>query len=365
MAAQFDLIAGLDLSALSSVTQAQLMQAINQIAPLSNIGGILFQSTTPDVAGNPRFARYVWMDSSSDPAVPKYYNSGAGTWSAVSVSALSITDAQISASAAIAVSKLAPGTARYVLRTNAAGTSPEYVTPSSILNSDELAVIKLTSNGGTSAYLKSSAGVTQWVSEATERAAIAAALSGLNPTVLTPGSNNTLLGTNGSGVVGFAAINSLLANNAVGLNLLAAGGAAASDVLKFDGSNWVKITPGLRVFDSHAANAGITTPATGTGLLSGAAHSFAHGLASIPRSFRVVAYNTNAVAEAGYNQNDEVDIFSFYSAAGNLAIASISADATYVYVSFNNVAMDVSHKTTGVDTTITEANWQLKVYAFK
>lgn len=365
MAIQYDFNAGLDVSSLSSVTQAQLMQMVQQLAPLSNIGGILFQSTTPDVANNARFARYLWLDSTTDPATPKYYNSGTLTWTSVAVAALSITNAEVAAAAAIAVTKLATGTARYVLRTNAAGTANEFVTPASILNSDELGVVKLTSNGGTDAYLKSTGGVTGWVSQATERAAIAASLSGVSPTILTPGSNNTLLGTNGSGVVGFAAIGSLLSNNAIGLSLLAAGGAAASDVLKFDGANWVKITPGLRVFESHSANAGITTAATGTGLLSGAAHSFAHGLTTIPRIFRVVAYNTNAVAEAGYNQNDEVDIFSFFAQTGNLCIASISADTSYIYVALNDNVIEVSHKTTGVATAITEANWQLKVYAFK
>jgi len=368
MAEQFDLIAGLDLSALSSVTQAQLMQAINQIAPLSNIGGILFQSATPDVANNARFARYLWLDSTTDPATPKYYNAGTLTWTSVAVAALSITNAEVAAAAAIAVTKLALGTARYVLRTNAAGTANEFVTPASILNSDELGVVKLTSNGGTDAYLKSTGSVTGWVSQTTERAAIAASLSGLSPTVLTAGSNNTLLGTNGSGVVGFAAIGSLLANNAIGLTLLAAGGAAAGDVLKFDGSNWVKITPTLDLFSSAAINSGTLGALTmASATLS---ETFAHGLGTTPRLIRVVARCTGADVASGYAAGDEIDINSWNDITGDdTGLFGVYANATNIVVMReSNSAANVKVVPVGGGTHVAPtslANFTPKVYAWK
>jgi len=366
MTAQYDFNAGLDISALTSVTQAQLMQMVQQIAPLSNIGGIIAQSTTPDVAGNPRFSRYIWLDTTTDPAVPKYYNSGGGTWSAVTVSALSITNAEVSASAAIAVSKLAAGTARYVLRTNAAGTSPEYVTPASILNSDELAVIKLTSNGGTDGYLKSVSGVSQWVSQTTERAAIAAALSGLSPTALTPGSNNTLLGTNGSGVVTFGAIGSLLANNAIGLNLLAAGGASSKDLLKFDGSNWVKFTPTLEITEAATINGGTL----GTVNLSSATLTevFAHGFSSTPRLVRVVIRCTSNDANTGHVAGDEIELGNFICETGTQhPLIIVTSDSTNITVSRNNNAsITVVPKAGGVEVAPTSlANFTPKVYAWR
>jgi len=360
MASQYDFEPGLNISALSSATAAQLMQLISQAAPLSNIGGIIFQSTTPDVASNPRFARYIWLDSTTDPAVAKYYNAGTTSWTAVSVAAGSITNSEISASAAIAVTKLAAGTARYILRTNAGGTANEFVAPTGIFNSDELAVVKLTSNGGTDGYLKSVSGVTQWIANATERAAIAASLNSLNPTVLAAGSNNTLLGTNSSGVVGFAAIGSLLANNAIGLNLLAAGGAAANDILMFDGTNWVKVTPGISL-SSAAINIGVMS-ANG---INTTVHTFAHGLGTIPKNVYAVLVNTSS-AEAGYATNDEVAIHSFRDTGDGNPVIAVSADATNITVCCVSAAsLEVPHKSTAAQTSITESQWKPKVYAWK
>ncbi len=360
MSAQNDYLAGIDLSSLSSVTQAQIVQAINQLAPLSNIGGIIFQSATPDVANNSRFSRYLWLDSTTDPATPKYYDAGSGTWSSVSVAADSITNAEISSAAAIAVSKLAAGTARYVLRTNAAGTAVEFVTPGSILNSDELAVVKLTSNGGTDGYLKSTGGVTGWVSQATERAAIAAALSGLSPTVLAPGSNNTLLGTNGSGVVGFGAIGSILANGAIGLTLIAAGGATAGDVLKFDGSNWVKITPSIKNYDAATVNSGILSGSN----VATQVHTIAHGLGSVPKLVQVRLRMTNAAADLNYNQNDEVPAIAYRATSGN-QMSSYCVDATNVTVLFGATSGELPNKGTGNLAGIDETKWFPVVYAWK
>jgi hypothetical protein len=360
VAVQYDVNAGLDISALSSVSQAQLMQMVQQLAPLSNIGGVLFQSTTPDVANNARFARYLWLDSTTNPPVPKYYNSGTLTWTAVSVSALSITNAEIAAAAAIAITKLAVGTARYVFRTNAAGTANELVTPASIFNSDELGVVKLTSNGGTDGYLKSSGGVTGWVSNTTERAAIAAALSGLSPTVLTPGSNNTLLGTNGAGAVGFAAIGSILSNNAIGLNLLAGGGGTSGDILKFDGSNWVKVTPSIKNYDGIAINSGTISGSN----IATKIHTIPHGLGSIPKLVHVRMRMTNAVADIGYNQNDEVDILGYATTSQNVQV-TFCVDATNVTVLLHTTTGLLPDKAVGTYAGIDETKWFPVVYAWK
>jgi hypothetical protein len=93
MAAQYDIIAGLDISSLSSVTQAQLMQMINQAAPLSNIGSVIYGSTTPDVANNPRFARYVWLDTSTVPPTLKLYKTSTSSWIAFTPTSESVSEA--------------------------------------------------------------------------------------------------------------------------------------------------------------------------------------------------------------------------------------------------------------------------------
>ena len=101
MNTQNDIQAGFDISPLSSITQAQLLQMINQAAPLTNIGFAIYGSTTPDVVNNPRFARYLWIDTSTigptTQATPKYYNTVTATWNSVTVPSASITAIQLAA----------------------------------------------------------------------------------------------------------------------------------------------------------------------------------------------------------------------------------------------------------------------------
>jgi len=78
MSAQYDFTTQLDPTSLASVTAAQLLQMFQTLTPLTNIGGVIYGSTTPDIANNPRFARYLWIDTSTigatTQATPKYYN---------------------------------------------------------------------------------------------------------------------------------------------------------------------------------------------------------------------------------------------------------------------------------------------------
>ena len=99
---QYDFSSGLDLSGLTSVSQAQLMQAINQIAPLSNIGGVLYGTPTqfgPSfIAANPRCIRYLLLDSSTNPPTPKYWNTaGGGSWDSVTVADGSVSATKLAA----------------------------------------------------------------------------------------------------------------------------------------------------------------------------------------------------------------------------------------------------------------------------
>lgn len=373
MSSQYDYEPGLNISALSSITAAQLMQLVSQAAPLANIGGIVYQARTtsattdvtegtagsPDVTNNPRFARYIWMNTYASPPTPYYYNTGTSQWSSQPVATGTIVDASVSASAAIAVTKLAYGTARYLLRTNAAETANEFVTPASAFNSNELPVVKLTGTG-TDGYLKSISGVTQWISDATDRAAIAASLTALNPTVLAAGANNTLLGTNGAGVVEFDTPANLLANGSITLPLLAAGGASSGDILKHDGSNWVKQTPTINIFSPVAINSG-----TVVAVLGGATvYTQAHGLGAKPTFVRAVFRCDTA--ELGYSINDEIELWCVRNSATNNNSSSVTSDATNIVVTFVTAAAnEIPNKGTGAFAAMTEASWSLKVYAWK
>ena len=381
MSLQYDVNAGLDPSALVSITQAQLLQMIQRIAPLSNIGGIISQAATsaassltegvngaPDVTNNPRFARYVWLNTFTSPSTRYVYV--APNWVTSTVSVGSINNAEISATAEIAVSKLADGAPNEIIATAADGITVNWTSVASLLSalndSVPLTSIDDTTAVGAESFLRRVGSTISWKTFIETVTTIQAALSGVSPAIFTPGSNNTLLGTNGSGVVAFNTPANILANNSITLALLAGGGGALNDILKFDGSNWIKVTPTLRLVAGDASNSGLITPTTGTGLLSGVAHAFNHGLVTVPKLWTVVAVkNATAAPEAGYNENDEVEIHGVFARVGNLIAVTTSADATAVYISFNDNDLEVSHKTTGVQTVITEANWFLKVYAWK
>ncbi len=93
MSQQYDVQPGVDLSGLASVSQSEIMQAISQIAPLSNIGGIIYQAATtagnnltpgsngaPDVPSNDRFKRYIWLNTFSDPPTQYTYKIATDRW---------------------------------------------------------------------------------------------------------------------------------------------------------------------------------------------------------------------------------------------------------------------------------------------
>lgn len=378
---QYDINAGFDPSALSSITAVQFLQMIQQAAPLSNIGMLVIQagananttiaqgtSGSPSITDNPRFARYIWLNTFGGTIpIPYYYNAGTGDWTLVSVAAGSIVDASIAAGAAIAISKLAAGTARYLIRTNAAGTAVAEVAPASAFNTGELPEGKITPGGG-NGYLKTQAGATVWVADATERAAILSALSNIPPSALHVGANNTVLGTNGAGVVDFDDINNIIGNNGITLQLLHGGGATTGDILRWNGSSWVKFTPDVNFFSgSGISNAGLIAPnaGAGTGFLDDAnVQQYNHGFTTVPKIVRVCVYNTGA-AEAGYDGTEDVTVESV-AAAGTNKFNTIYADTTAVYIRPRLVAgLELPHKTTGVSTAITESQWKYKVRAWK
>jgi hypothetical protein len=113
------------------------------------------------------------------------------------------------------------------------------------------------------------------------------------------------------------------------------------------------------------------SPAVMSSTNSGAT-AFAHGLGVVPTRVRVTLVQTNATAQNGYNQNDEVTIESLSD--GSYPVYAVTADATNITLtrsptdtvkllpkagsSGTHAAVDVS---AGVDTP--NFYWKLKVYA--
>lgn len=97
---------------------------------------------------------------------------------------------------------------------------------------------------------------------------------------------------------------------------------------------------------------------------SSSAATIAHSLAGTPSKLRVVLVQTNASAQHGYAQNEEVDITGFTDHTSNKACFAISADGTNITVAQVNVTnIDIIPKAGGAPTQITQANWSIRARA--
>lgn len=98
MASQFDLQLGFDPTTVIQPTAAQLAQMVAAAAPLGNVFFGIYQATPPDVLNNPRFAKYIWLDTSLvvngvTPPVLKVWNGAA--WVAGPIGQGSIINASL------------------------------------------------------------------------------------------------------------------------------------------------------------------------------------------------------------------------------------------------------------------------------
>jgi len=97
---------------------------------------------------------------------------------------------------------------------------------------------------------------------------------------------------------------------------------------------------------------------------SAAALTRPHGLGFMPTKVRVVVVQTNASAQNGYAQNDEVAIEHLQVDGNSNQAFAIAADATNVTVAqVNNAQIAIIPKTGGAHASMTETNWNIKVYA--
>lgn len=77
-AADPDLVKGVDFTGSSSVTAARLNQLVDNAYVGPYRGLVIYTNGTPDVATIPKYARYLWLDSSVMPPTPKVWNTNSG-----------------------------------------------------------------------------------------------------------------------------------------------------------------------------------------------------------------------------------------------------------------------------------------------
>lgn len=392
MSQQYDVLSGKDISSQSSISQADAMQMINQAAPLSNIGLVFVGTVRPDITNNPRMIRYLWLDI-TDPANPIFKRYIADrtvlvdadvSWTSLGVGIGAILTSMLAARSAtggVDVAKLklnsdysaTLASAFYVLRVAANGKDLEVVSiDTAVADAGGLALNRLQTTGiGAQKYLGYNAGVLayKYLDPAND---ITAALGNRISigTAIVPGTAKYLIRTNAAGT----ALEFIQSNNAdlfqdgdIAVAKLAQGGAANGDIITWDPSNkWIKLTPNLGISNSATISvSGVVSTSGGTGDFTVQVHTIAHGMAVIPRIVRVVGVQTNAVADIGYNQNDEVDIGCFRTAVNNLHQACVCADATNITIVLATVTSELGAKTTGVYAGIDETKWKVKAYAWK
>lgn len=361
MNTQFDVVPGFDPTSVASVSFSQLLQMIAQLAPLNNVGFIIAQpgpslnspltqgvGGAPDVAGNPRFARYMWLNTylSTVAPTPYQYNTTDGKWYSNSSAASSIYDAQVAVGADVQITKLLAGTARWIVRTNSAGTAMEFVNPNAIFANGDvpLTALDVTGAPGSLSLLQRSAtGVISWgVLDVTGSVSNLAVLN-LAPAVV----NGYVLQTI-AGVATWVATSAAFADHDITLSKLNQSGAASGDIIIYDGANWAKSSAApFTTSYAHDVVAGDklsgTAVATGAGIFPAVGANIQyrvdHGLGDLSGKFyflKAVGFCTST--DAGYAVGDEVPLTDFYNTgtARNAAVVSMTNAGDSINIAFNS-----------------------------
>jgi hypothetical protein len=386
MSAQYDYQPGTDFSGKPNIELVDLVQAIFGIAPLINIGGVIYGSTTPDVTGNPRFKRYVWLDSATDPPTPKYYDTGTLTWDANSVADNAVTAAKI-ADAAVTILDGGGNADRIARAYNGAvdATKANHI-------------LRLDANGQ---YV-------EIASFATLFTAGVVPLTAINKVGVADG--QVLQYATSDGLVAWRTLSlaTTIADHDLGLAKLAT--AAVGYILKMGASDWGGVAPksvftgadednsayltafgtgafaplnasggaaatALQVPQRNSANTATIwstpifrlafTEVDGTAI-SGRTNSgwtVAHNLGVIPKLVVIRAYCS--AADGTYSIGDEIDACLVSSSAAGAAIGVGNMTTSLINLkTTGGAAYDIPPLTGGALVAMTEANWNWKVYVY-
>jgi hypothetical protein len=377
MSAQLDLISGNDLSALSSVTQEDLMQAINKVAPLSNIGLIVASATRPDITNNPRFIRYGWLDIST-PSTPvlKAYTADRtvlvdldASWTTVSGALSSILTSMFavrSATGGVTIDLIKTnagytnaGNGYYLLRVAGNGKDVEAVSLDSALSGGGGVPLARLSQVGLVAgkFIGNSGGSAGYVSIIPNTDLVGSARIDI-PTNVLPGTARYVARTNAAGTAPeWVTPNDAFADNELTIARIAAGAGTAYQTLRRNSANtgneWAQT---VKTFTS--ANTALTAS---TKILD-----TAHSLGGLPDSWN--AYLACITNDGDYTAGiDFIDINSCFDTSAELAPAfQVNFTTSLVQVIQTNTNIQIKKRTTAVvgeEFTITLARWQLIIKA--
>ncbi len=331
MSQQYDFQPGFDLSSLASATQSQVMQALGQMSPLSNIGGIYYSTTAPDVINNPRFTRYIWIDITdvTNPVLKRYIVvAGVGSWAAAGIANSGIVAGMLATYAVTLLqgdnttSKIALrpdqaadlARANFVLRVDPTGTFVEAVSMDTFLNnSGAIGLNHISLVGSADNYILS---------------VIGGVLAYRALSSITIPANSIPVASIANGTTGnvLAYVGGILTSVVLDPSIyLSASGAAANDILAFNGTNWVKKTP---PWVNKHTSADTAMTAANSQILGATAHN----LGVVPSSIKILLVNKANNGGFGYAVNDVVPLECFASTTSSgvvgLNLICVAADAS-------------------------------------
>jgi len=205
-----DLIAGLDPTGQVQITASELLQMVQEAEPETDRGFVFYAGSAPDTTTYPWIKRYIWLDTTTIPPTIKLWSTLANDWENLTfdddtvttdaIINLAVTAAKIAGGGAgtegfflrtvltaggasvewvdllasisnnsIAIAKLIRGSARQVLRTNAAGDGLEWTSIfddiPSLIPDNGLSIQKLSNSGSPRYVLRLTVGgtVKEWI----------------------------------------------------------------------------------------------------------------------------------------------------------------------------------------------------------
>jgi hypothetical protein len=354
IAADADLVKGYDFTGSSSVTAAKLNQLVDNAYPGTNRGMIIYTSGlyASNVTAEPKLARYIWLDSSSTPPVPKVWNTN-GFWTNVTAIA-AIADHSVT------TSKIANGAVNSDKLASAAVIADR-------IAADAVTTAKILDGNVTGSKIATGTITTTNIADGT------IASADIAPAAIVA----SLLAANSVGTSnlqsGFALQGTNIASGTITSNLIAASGLNYTNLSTFNGTarQQLRVNGAATAFEwftppftnSYSQTAASTLPTSGSGTLT-----FAHGLGVVPKLVRVVVVCNDIDSTTGYSTDEEIDLAHVsYSGSIYKSPYFVYANSTNVCVMYNNAVMPlpgvVLKRDLSATATLTAAKWNIKVYA--
>lgn len=358
---------GLDPSAVFTSPEATALLSFLRLAiPNDYRGMVIVSTTTPATSGQPSGyptdwyewqQRCIWFDPSNGNLFG--YVTGLG-WQPITPAAGSIGTDEL-ANAAVTAAKLAPNTALYLLRTNAAGTAVEWVALSSVLSNGSIALSSLSPTGASSTlgFLRSNGTTNYWGALTAFDINLAIPTGGLGVNKLNQGAaRNVLRMRTDAAYAEWIAPTAIFDANEIPITQLSPGSGNANKaaVVNALGTGFeyraLPAAPTVTVRTSTAA----AVPGVGATLV------YAHTLAAVPTLFE--AYFVCVTPNNNYVAGDYIHYTSVTTGGGNdeRPAFGLTADATNLTLVQANIAptqRNFLNKTTGVSATFTDAEWNV------